>query len=391
MSLLYTIDIRFADPISAIGMNDDYIVVGSLMGRIAMLSIKDEGKVSLLAELSTENISGIVFDEENTCTIAIGDEEIAKYLFDDRSNNHECQRFANYDNEKTHKQSCEITYCLLSSSHLIMVELNQQSEDGNINIMSIPNKVRIKNLMSQNMYEYEVVMTNYSIPFDFDGVRFLWVEFLSDKERNICVFDFESTKKWEYRLYKEFGHISFARLLNDNSIVIVKCLNEIEVRNLDEGFTLKSKYIHDGDEVIAFDVYYDIVSENNVMNNVNEENKIKNIENDLNINNKDKDNEIKLSNLNNNNVNNEDNKVSNLAFSNIPTIISVDIDGNINYIKNTNKVVKLFNMYNVKDIPRDIKDKQFFSMGYPYYVKANQKLITVSTDYGVFIFKNIIV
>lgn len=391
MSLVHTIDIRFADPISAIGMNDESIVVGSLMGRIAMLSLKEEGKVSLLAELSTENITGIVFDEDNVCTISIGDEEVTKYIFDMESNNHECQRFANYDNDNTHKQQCENTYCLLSSTHLLMVELNQNSEDGNINIMGLTNKVKIKNLMSQNMYEYEIPMTNYSIPFDFDGVRFLWVEFLSDKERNICMFDFSTTKKWEYRLYKDFGHISFGRLLKNNSIVIVTRLNVVEIRNMDEGFTLINKYIHIGDEVVALDLYYTEANSNNINiinnnhNNLNKLNENDLINKDINkVSNIVKDNN-KLTNIKSNF---ESNKETNLEINNILVIVMLDIDGNINYIHNKDKVKTLFNMYNVKDIPQDIKDKQFFSMGYPYYIKTNQDYLTVSSDYGVFIFKN---
>ena len=33
------------------------------------------------------------------------------------------------------------------------------------------------------------------------------------------------------------------------------------------------------------------------------------------------------------------------------------------------------------------QSKQFFSMGYPYYIKSNMKYYAISTDHGVFVIK----
>src|SRR5689334_17968001 len=74
------IDIRFADPVSSIGINEKYIVIGTMMGRIAVLHLPDK-KQTLLAELSSENITGITFESIDTFNIAVGDEEILKYKF----------------------------------------------------------------------------------------------------------------------------------------------------------------------------------------------------------------------------------------------------------------------------------------------------------------------
>jgi len=30
-------------------------------------------------------------------------------------------------------------------------------------------------------------MINYSIPLDYNGLFFIWVEFLSNKDRNLCI------------------------------------------------------------------------------------------------------------------------------------------------------------------------------------------------------------
>jgi hypothetical protein len=41
----------------------------------------------------------------------------------------------------------------------------------------------------------------------------------------------------------------------------------------------------------------------------------------------------------------------------------------------------------MKDINEEYKNKQFFSMGYPYYVKSNSNYFAISTDHGVFVIK----
>jgi len=68
------------------------------------------------------------------------------------------------------------------------------------------------------------------------------------------------------------------------------------------------------------------------------------------------------------------------------SIYLLDIDGNVNLYDN-GFVSKLFNMYDVKDIDKEYKEKHFFSMGYPYYIKVNSRLIAVSSDHGTFVLR----
>lgn len=412
MSLYGTIDIRFADPVSAISMNNNFIVTGSMMGRVALYNVQTK-KTTLLSELSSENITGINFENDILCNISVGDEEVLKYKFDTIGNNHDFKRYPNYENENIHKNKCESMFALLNYNKLLLVELNQQSDTGNININTAPTPLKIKDITNGEISEYQVVMTNYSVPFDFTGLKFLWVEFLSDKERSICLFDFESQNKYEYSLNKDFGHISFARIYNDDTIILVKNLNVVEVRSVDENFTLRHTFKSIGDEVIAMDIYLkdnSLISSNIVdINKNNNVNSINNVDNnkisklDVKTNVKDKeDNNImylqkeqelaeKKEIVNVKKVN-DDKKINMLENvgknSNLTlTIVLVDIDGNVNVIEDFKKLETKFNMYQIKDIPQDIKEKQFFSMGYPYYINANQNFYVVSTDYGVYVFQ----
>ena len=60
--------------------------------------------------------------------------------------------------------------------------------------------------------EHLIKMSNYSVPFDYDGKNFIGVEFLLDKERNICVYYFENKSTLKHKLCKEFGHITHVSL-----------------------------------------------------------------------------------------------------------------------------------------------------------------------------------
>ena len=105
-------------------------------------------------------------------------------------------------------------------------------------------------------------MTNYSVPLDFDGNNFLWIDFLKKNKRKICVANISSFSenkdlyKFELKDNNEIGHISLAKLLTNNRVFIIHSFNKCEIRSLDENFTLLESFIHIGDEVYAFDIIY---------------------------------------------------------------------------------------------------------------------------------------
>ena len=68
-------------------------------------------------------------------------------------------------------------------------------------------------------------------------------------------------------------------------------------------------------------------------------------------------------------------------------ISTLDIDGNVNLYKN-NKEMNLFNLNNIEEIDQDHKDKNFFGMGYAYYMKTDLNYYCISSDHGCYIIKN---
>ena len=68
-------------------------------------------------------------------------------------------------------------------------------------------------------------------------------------------------------------------------------------------------------------------------------------------------------------------------------IITVDIKGNINIYHNKKRKT-IFNLYEIKNIDNEYKQKEFFSYGFPYYVIMNNKYYAISTDHGIFVLSN---
>ena len=64
----------------------------------------------------------------------------------------------------------------------------------------------------------------------------------------------------------------------------------------------------------------------------------------------------------------------------------LDIDGNVNFFEN-DKIIKKFNLYDIKEINKEQKKKQFFSMGYAYYLKFNKNFICITSDHGCYVIK----
>jgi hypothetical protein len=234
------------------------------------------------------------------------------------------------------------------------------------------------------MEDYIIDMTNYSVPFDFDGSRLAWVEFLSDKERNVCIFYLDNSNKWLYQIDKSFGHISHLKLMPNNKVFIVRNLNQCEVRECDKEFKLCHSFKHLGDEVIAVDYY---INSSKILLNDMELDNIQISKNNpqyIKIPNE-KNKELPEKNIEMNIVEENIHQDSGVNEDNI-SIYTLDIDGNMNVWENYS-MNKMFNLYEMKDINEDYKNKQFFSMGYPYFIKANMNYFAISSDHGVFIIK----
>lgn len=401
------IEIHFADPISSLKLTNDYMIMGTMMGRTSVYDIQNQ-KIIVLSALNSENISDISYnDDESSFYVAVGDEEIKVYKTDNLGSEN-FQSINVYETENKHDQNCENAYLLLSNESLFRIQL-AQIDDGTLTIIGTDQEYELKyfNPRDNNRnYTGKLPMTNYSVPFDFDGENFLWVEFLKSGIRNICRANIPLlvTQKEVYKkeLDKNCGikHISHAKLLHDNKIFIVHSLNICEIRKLDKDFSLIESFTHNGEEVYSFDIFYEDENYNNTVikfGNIKTYKEIKFSGQTLNENNefiKIEENQSNNFNLNENlkvkssdDFNTNINKTKDKYTDKINlSIITLDLNGNVNLYKNKSEKT-LFNLYSIRDISQDLKDKQFFSMGYAYYIKSNLNYFCISSDHGCFIIK----
>ena len=404
------LEIRFADPISSLKLVNNYVVTGTMMGRVNLYNIND-GKTYRLSELNSENISDISYNEkEELFYVGIGDEEIRGYDIKNLSedSNTEKRSIQVHESDLQHTNKCENAFVLLSPESFFRVQL-AQIDEGTLKIVTMESEYDFRYFdekkdppINENFKNY-LPTTNYIVPFDFDGKRFLWVEFLSSTQRNICVSQIPlpiTEKPYKFDLDKSVGHICQAKLLANNRVFIVHTLNKCEIRALDYNFSLLHKFEHIGEEVLAVDIYYDTESEK--IENPNEENVIlhTNLKHELNVDRIKKSEDINTNRIldtsdNGRKKENGDDqylyirqkqsKEKEIELKDI-CIITLDIDGNVNLFKNLKEETK-FNLYNIRGISQDHKDKHFFSMGYAYYIKSDLKYYCISSDHGCYIIK----
>ena len=425
-NLVRFLEIRFADPISSMKLVNNYFAYGTLMGRINLYNIKDD-KNFQLSEVNPENISDIAYNEEEKAFhIGIGDEEIKIFFLDNLSEDTipQSQSMNVYDSDFDHTKNCENAFIFITDKCFFRIQL-PQIEEGTLKMVMMESNYDIKYFnrdrldVQSEKIKYSLTTTNYTVPFDFYENKFLWVEFLSSTQRNICVANiplYESEKPYKHPLENNIGHISQAKLLPNNKVFIVHTLNKCEIRELDNNFTLLVNFEHIGEEVLAIDIC--IKDENENMNDdkdlddINDYNKEimfnKEYKKEITTKKKKKlnaintntnriletsDNQQKNKNKKGNN-DNDDGYLTikqNLKKENIINIKNVciatlDIDGNVNLFKN-NKEVNLFNLFDIAEIPQDHKDKNFFGMGYAYYMKTDLIYYCISSDHGCYIIK----
>lgn len=223
---------------------------------------------------------------------------------------------------------CDKCYTAMKGIFLFRVFLQLAEDNSEQQSMSTVEYI-VKNMKNNECDKGSFEMSNYIVPFDYNGPVFAWIDVISQSDRSICQYNCINKKVTKIQLEEDYGHISHLKLLPNNCLFIVKKHNICEIR--DDKFKLSNIFGHIGKEVIACDLF---------MNG-------KQLE-----------------------------------------IITLDIDGNVNvYRQEKDDIQKIFNMYDLDDISVEEKEKQFFCKGYPYYIKACHSFIAVTTDYGCYLIK----
>ena len=371
IKLVKFIGLRYADPISSLDLTDDYLLFGTMLGSTKYYIINQK-KVINLSEIQDEYISGVKI-YQNKLYICIGDFKTIIYNLNDNdiSQIPEYTESKNYDSEEKHNEKCINCLSMLNDKYLIRTYINFPSKPDEEPITEEV-EISVKNILKDDSNDNNneeirgnINMSNYSVPFDFDGKNYIFIDFINQNERSFNVYNLIDKSEIKFTIEEKFqeekiGHISHLKVIKDDLLFIVRDYNICEIRNYN--LELKKKLNIKASEILG----YDIILEESNTNINNEEKDDEMSEKDRGIKNEKKDNDLESL-----------------------YIILLDLDCNVFlYNYKEDKCELLFNLENDElGIDKDIQGQRFFLFGYPYYIKFTKKYIAISSDYGCILFQ----
>ena len=225
---------------------------------------------------ASENISCVVFDTKDNVIISVGDLEIIKlekistFNINDCKSKYDYTRVRNYISEEEHIINCENCTCFLTSSNYLMINTYFEETNSPITMQQIPYKNKILNNL--DIVNGNIEMFNFCVPFDFDGDKFLFLDYQTKNSRRICIYyTIGKIKPFVHKINNDFGHISHMKLLCEDRIFLCRKYTQCEIYKINEDFTLLEEWKHIGEEVIAAEIYVNGTKiSNNILNNENE-------------------------------------------------------------------------------------------------------------------------
>ena len=228
--------------------------------------IKKFPQITKLIDGAYENICCIHFDTDDILNISIGDFEVIRmnnlrnFNINDENSKYDYIKIQNYDADHVarHFKYCEHATCMMTSTKYLIIF----TYFGNFTDEIILNKSKYNSvdLLELNQkIKGNIPIHNFSVPFDFDGKYFLFLDHISKEECSICLFDTINNKMYyKYPIEKNFGHISHMKILSDIEIKIFVCSNNSQcgIHILDEKFTCIESFEHIGDDIINIFIYY---------------------------------------------------------------------------------------------------------------------------------------
>ena len=374
LTLEETFNLRYSDPINSIALTDDHLLFGSMIGKVVLYNILTK-KIHKLYETTNENIVGCSLDakvaNKKIFYVSIGDESVVSLEEKENENNEieiESNAISNYVTQEYHLNNCSQAFTMLWKNKALIIFLYHPSKyNDEICIYETSYSLltySIKNIQKELIEEGTINISNYNVPFDFRHNCFLFLEYTKKSNRDLCLCKFqekENNKQIVMNLEENFGHISFAKILNKNLILIVRNYNLIEIYNIETDTKIVGEFSNDS-EINAIDFY-----------EVNNQEK--------NSDKSDKD-EIISAKLR------EDKYYIIIFIDENQNIVELKFKNDLNSINKQELKINLKkNINDIKGISEELKNKGLFNLDFPYYIKNSPKYIALTTDQACFLFK----
>ena len=221
-------------------------------------------KITQIINRSRENIPCVEFESDDIINICIGDleiihlEKMSTFNKNDKNSTYNFSKLRNYKTENEHIICCETATCFLKNSFFLIIftkfgEFEDKYQNSEI-------KYENKNLNTGEIIKGIMNLSNFVVPFDFDGDMFLYIDYISKEEKFIGIEYTKSKKEsYKYKINEKknfFGHISHMKLMLDEKIFLVRNEIQCEIRKINDDFEILEKFYYLGSDILSCCLYY---------------------------------------------------------------------------------------------------------------------------------------
>ena len=350
-------------------------------------------KITQLIIRSRENIPCLEFESNDIINICIGDleiihlEKMSTFNKNDKNSTYNFSKLRNYKTENEHIEFCETATCFLKNSCFLIIFTKLAEFEDDFEIAET--KYENKNLSSGEIIKGSMDISNYVIPFDFNGDMFLFVDYKSKEEKFIGIeYTITQKERYVYNIKdpKKFGHISHMKLIPNEKIFIIRNEIECEIRYINDDFDVIEKYEYFGIEAISCCFYKNEKEESyiNLVDNIDYEQNDNN-RGEINKSNAEKI-EVNIKRLFENKLNLKESKEKTNLINTKITMNNNNIYNNINNKSRMNKISKNLDDGDLNDVKIYGKIKKIissFDNENNSYIKNNGKYSCIHTETSI--------
>jgi len=206
----------------------------------------------------------------------------------------------------------------------------------------------------------KIEIGQHSVPFHFDGNRFLWLEYLENQSKHLNIYDYiDKSTKTVHTFEKSVAFVSHAKLTQSLVLFVQgqKHVNILDTRTN----KIEPLYQHKH-QIIALEMddtaklRAETIEEKDIMLDIKQDAEERKV---------------------------PDEKTS-LKHTDSITIVSIDTSENL-YVYKNSKVTHMIPLREIPNFPKLQKKNYLFDMGYPYFVAFYGNYIAFTSDLGLFI------
>lgn len=338
------LDIRLGDPISALSLSSFGLALGTFIGRLTFYDFSTRSE-KVLAEHSSEAIRGLYLGPHGSLYVAVGDRHGA--VVPDISVSAEL-RIVNY--ERQHSiTDCPYQQTLLWKEVVCIVPVEISSY---ANFVQVDRELYTMNLSSLGLITTPGVRFKaFSVIYDFDGYRLLWLENSSPDTKTLKVTYVTPLKETAILQISFRRRITSAKLF-PSEVLYVRDFRHIFLAQIESGGAREELGVAEAD-ILAFDAFQ---SRQSVGIFVGEARVVPVI---------------------------EDAPESNTRLSSL-VVVTVDAQARVQ-LWNSGQCELLFDLTRLPELRKPLLASDLFSLGYPYFLQVAEQRIAVTTDVGVFL------